>query len=61
MAMHGWAERWLCPDGPPLKLVDTRTGEAIHPVVCDLTTGRLLDPRSIRWEVEAAPVASGAA
>jgi len=62
MAMHGWAERWLCPDGVPLKLVDTRTGEAIHPVVCDLNTGALLDARNIRWEVEAtAPEGSGAA
>lgn len=61
MAMHGWSERWLCPDGVPLKLIDTTTGEPIHAVVCDRTTGRRLDPRDIRWEVEAAPEGSGAA
>ncbi|GAA0628957.1 helix-turn-helix domain-containing protein [Brevundimonas kwangchunensis] len=55
MAMHGWSERWLCPDGVPLKLVDVKTGEPIHPIVCDLATGQRLDPRNIRWEVEAAP------
>ncbi|RYG10107.1 MAG: transcriptional regulator, partial [Caulobacteraceae bacterium] len=61
MAMHGWSERWLCPEGVPLKLIDTTTGEPIHAVVCDLATGRRLDPRDIRWEVEAAPETSGAA
>lgn len=62
LAMHGWAERWLCPDGPPLRLIDTRTSEPILAVVCDRTTGRRIDPRNIRWEVEeAAPVEAGAA
>lgn len=62
MAMHGWSERWLCPDGPPLHLIDTQTGEPIKAVVCDLGSGRALDPRNIRWEVEAAtPVETGAA
>lgn len=54
MAMHGWSERWLCPDGVPLRLIDTTTGEPIHPVVCDASSGRLLDARNIRWEMEAA-------
>lgn len=54
LAMHGWSERWLCPPGEsPLTLVDTRTGEALHPVVCDAKTGAPLDPRNLRWEVEA--------
>ena len=55
MAMHGWSERWLCPDGVPLKLVDTITDEPIHAVVCDAASGRRLDPRNIRFEMEAAP------
>ncbi len=54
MAMHGWSERWLCPEGAPLHLVDGRSGEPITPVVCDLKTGRRLDPRGVRWEMEAA-------
>ena len=62
MAMHGWSERWLCPDGAPLRLVDTETGEPISAVVCDRATGRKVDPRKIRWEVEAAaPVETSAA
>ena len=62
MAMHGWSERWLCPDGSPLRLVETDTNEPISAVVCDLATGRKIDPRAIRWEVEAAaPVETSAA
>jgi len=62
MAMHGWSERWLCPDGVPLRLLDTDTGKQICAVVCDKTTGRKVDPRNIRWEVEAAtPVETSAA
>lgn len=62
MAMHGWSERWLCPDGSPLRLVETETNEPISAVVCDIATGRRIDPRNIRWEVEAAaPVETSAA
>ncbi len=62
MAMHGWSERWLCPDGSPLRLIDRRTGEPIEAVVCDIRTGRRIDPRKIRWEIEAAaPVETSAA
>ncbi len=53
LAMHGWSERWLCPaDESPLALYDARTGERIRPVVGDLETGEVMDPRRIRWEVE---------
>ncbi|WP_426036620.1 winged helix-turn-helix transcriptional regulator [Brevundimonas sp. DC300-4] len=62
MAMHGWSERWLCPDGSPLRLIETGTGDPISAVVCDIATGRKIDPRNIRWEVEAAaPVETSAA
>ena len=62
MAMHGWSERWLCPDGSPLRLVETESGEPIAAVVCDRATGKKIDPRTIRWEVEAAdPVTTSAA
>jgi DNA-binding HxlR family transcriptional regulator len=62
MAMHGWAERWLCPDGPPLRLIDRRTSAPITAAVCDLNTGLRIDPRAIRWEIEAAaPVETSAA
>ncbi|MGV2480667.1 UNVERIFIED_CONTAM: hypothetical protein IGO34_28160, partial [Salmonella enterica subsp. enterica serovar Weltevreden] len=43
----------------PLTLIDRSTGEAITPVVCDLDSGEPLDPRRIRWELEAATGASG--
>ena len=33
MAMHGWSERWLCPDGPPLHLIDTQTGKITKQVM----------------------------
>jgi len=60
--MHGWAERWLCPDGPPLRLIDRRTSAPITAVVCDRNTGLRIDPRAIRWEIEAAaPVETSAA
>lgn len=62
MAMHGWSERWLCPGGSPVRLIETETNEPISAVVCDLATGRKIDPRAIRWEVEAAaPVETSAA
>lgn len=63
LAMHGWSERWLYPDEkPPLRLKNAKTGEILSPVVCDRSTGRAIDPRRVRWEVEreAAP-GSGAA
>jgi hypothetical protein len=53
--MHGWSQRWLIEPGEaPLTLVDRASGEAITPVVCDLDSGEPLDPRRIRWELEAA-------
>ena len=62
IAMHGWSERWLCPEGSPLRLIDTRTGRPIEAVVCDARTRRRIDPREIRWEVEeTAPAEAGAA
>ncbi len=55
LAMHGWSQRWLIEPGEaPLTLVDRASGEAITPVVCDLDSGEPLDPRRIRWELEAA-------
>lgn len=61
IAMYGWAIRWLCPEGPLLDLVDTVSGRGIEGVVCDLRSGRPLDPRRIRWEMEVAPDGSGTA
>ncbi len=54
MAMHGWSERWLCPDGVPLQLIDTSTGEPIHAVVRDLVTRPPAGPSRHPLEVEAA-------
>ncbi len=47
--MWAYGRRWMFDeDGPPLDLVDKRTGETVRPVVVDGTTGRPLDPVSIR-------------
>lgn len=55
LAMHGWSQRWLvAADEAPLSLIDRTSGEALAPVVCDLGSGKPLDPRHIRWEFEAA-------
>jgi DNA-binding HxlR family transcriptional regulator len=59
IAMHGWSERWLCPTGSPLHLIDKETKTRITPVVCDEATGVALDARRIRWEVEEANVQTG--
>lgn len=53
MAMHGWAERWLCDfDNPPLMLVRRASRARITPVVCDLLTGEPLQARWTRWRME---------
>lgn len=55
LAMHGWSERWLYPgETPPLRLEDRKTGEVLCPIVCDLSSGRAIDPRQVRWELESA-------
>lgn len=47
--MWSYGNRWLYDDdGPPIDLVDQRTGEPIRPVVVDATTGQPLDPASTR-------------
>lgn len=54
LAMHGWSQRWLvAKDEAPLTLIDRSSGEAIAPVVCDRDSGEPLNPRRIRWNVEA--------
>jgi DNA-binding HxlR family transcriptional regulator len=55
LAMHGWSQRWLVTSNEaPLTLIDRASGETITPVVCDVQSGEPLDPRCIRWELEAA-------
>lgn len=50
MAMHGWAERWLCGiDSSPVTLHHRETGARILPVVCDARTGRPIRPYDVRW------------
>lgn len=44
-----WGERHRAdPDGPPILLVDDRTGAPVTPVVVDAHTGAALDPRGVR-------------
>ncbi len=47
--MWSYGRRWMFDgDGPPLDLVDNRTGDPIRPRVVDDTTGRPLDPATAR-------------
>ena len=47
-ALHRWGNDWLADDdGPPVEMVDRRTGHVIKPVVVDEETGERLDPRQI--------------
>jgi len=47
-ALHRWGNDWLATDaGPPVEMVDRRTGHVINPVVVDEQTGEPLDPRQI--------------
>jgi DNA-binding HxlR family transcriptional regulator len=47
-ALHRWGNDWLATeDGPPVEMVDRRTGHVIKPVVVDEETGERLDPRQI--------------
>ena len=49
VAMMRWGDEWLdWPEGPPIKLVDKASGEAIDPVLVDRHTGEPLEPRRIR-------------
>ena len=47
-AMIRWGDDWLAGDaGPPIELVDRRTGHVVRPVVIDEQTGEYLDPRNL--------------
>jgi DNA-binding HxlR family transcriptional regulator len=47
-ALHRWGNDWLATeDGPPVEMVDRRTGHVVNPVVVDEETGERLDPRQI--------------
>lgn len=47
-AMIRWGDDWLVTnDGPPVELVDRRTGKVIRPAVVDEATGEPLDPRNV--------------
>ena len=47
-ALHRWGNDWLADDsGPPVEMVDRRTGRVIKPLVVDEATGEPLDPRQI--------------
>jgi len=47
-AMMRWGDDWLAgPEGPPVELVDRRTGEPIRPLVIDEITGEPIDLRHV--------------
>jgi DNA-binding HxlR family transcriptional regulator len=48
-AMIRWGDDWLATDsGPPVELIDRRTGHVVRPAVVDEHTGEPLDPRNLR-------------
>ena len=47
-AMIRWGDDWLAGDaGPPIELLDRRTGHVVRPLVIDEATGQPLDPRNL--------------
>jgi DNA-binding HxlR family transcriptional regulator len=47
-AMIRWGDDWLgTDDGPPVELVDRRSGRVVRPLVVDEGTGKPLDPRNL--------------
>ena len=47
-AMIRWGDDWLAGEaGPPVELVDRRTGRLVRPLVVDEGTGQALDPRNL--------------
>lgn len=48
-AMIRWGDDWMAGSaGPPVELVDRRTGRVVRPQVVDEETGEPLDPRHLR-------------
>ncbi|USA39446.1 winged helix-turn-helix transcriptional regulator [Pelagerythrobacter marinus] len=53
LATHGWSLRWLCDAAdPPLSLIDRKTGERLHPVVCDSRTKMPIAAKATRWVMQ---------
>ena len=53
MAMHGWAERWLCGiEQTPVALYHRGSGTRILPTVCDASSGRPIRAYDVRWVEE---------
>ncbi len=47
-AMIRWGDDWLAGDeGPPVELIDRRTGAIVRPVVVDEATGEPIEPRNL--------------
>jgi DNA-binding HxlR family transcriptional regulator len=60
-AMWRFGEDWLFRDGPPVRLVDRRSGDEIRPVVVDERSGKRIELRGIRVELtDGTPLAADA-
>lgn len=47
-AMLRWGDDWLAGEaGPPMELIDRRTGDVVRPVVVDEATGERIDVRNV--------------
>jgi len=42
VSLAAWGSRYKAPNGPPLELVDARTGDPIEPVLVDRRTGKAI-------------------
>ena len=49
MALLRWGNDWAAgPEGPPVTLVDRRTGQPVQPVLVDEATGHPVTPERVR-------------
>ena len=49
MALFRWGEDWATgPEGPPIAMVDRRTGQPVRPVLVDEASGLALSPERVR-------------
>jgi DNA-binding HxlR family transcriptional regulator len=49
LSLMAWGDRWQAPDGPPLELVDTRTGRPADLALVDRHTGEVVPHQHLRF------------
>jgi DNA-binding HxlR family transcriptional regulator len=49
LVLMAWGDRWQSPDGPPLELIDKRTGERVDLTLIDRNTGEPVPHEHVRF------------